>query len=60
MECCLKNHYYTFNGNLMRQHDGGAIGSDLTGKLTRVTMVGRDMRLLNLIKELELVINLHS
>ena len=39
---------------------GGAIGSDLTGEVTRVTMVRWDMRLLSLIQELELVIVLHS
>ena len=39
IKCCLENHYYMFDGKLWKQRDGGAIGSDLTGEVTRVVML---------------------
>ena len=49
---CMSNHYYTFNGDIRRQKEGGAIGSDLTGETSRVVMVDIDSRILKKLKVL--------
>ena len=34
----MRNHIYTFGGELHRQKDGSAIGSDLSGEIARFVM----------------------
>ena len=34
----IRNHFYTFGGDLHRQKDGSAIGSDLSGEIARCVM----------------------
>ena len=39
MEVCMSNHMYTIGGDIRIQGDGGSIGSDLTGEVTRIYMI---------------------
>ncbi len=42
IETITKNHLYTFNGNIYQQTDGGPIGLELTGAISRVYMLWWD------------------
>ena len=42
VKVCMNNHYYTINGTLRRQLKGGAIGSELTGDVSRNYMLNWD------------------
>ena len=42
VEVVMYHHYYTIGGQIRRQTDGGAIGSDMTGEVTRVYMLDWD------------------
>ena len=39
VEVCMSNHMYTIGGDIRIQGDGGSIGSDLTGEVTRIYMI---------------------
>ena len=39
VETCMSNHYYTIGGDIRQQSEGGSIGSDLTGEVTRIYML---------------------
>ena len=45
VKVCMSNHYYTIGGQIRVQSMGGAIGSDLTGEVTRVYMLQWDQEL---------------
>ena len=49
---CMDNHYYTIDGLIRRQKEGGAIGSELTGENSRVYMSCWDRRFINKLKKL--------
>ena len=36
---CMSNHFYTIGGVIRQQEEGGSIGSDATGELSRVFML---------------------
>ena len=31
----MDNHYYTFGGNVHKQYDGGSIGTEIAGEVTK-------------------------
>ena len=37
-EVAMINHYYTFGGRIRKQSKGGAIGTELTGEVSRDVM----------------------
>ena len=39
VEFCMSNHFYTIGGDIRQQSDGGSIGSNLTGEVTRIYML---------------------
>ena len=48
----MSNHFYTFQGNVYKQSKGGAIGSELTGEVSRLYMLLWDRKFLNKLKHL--------
>ena len=42
VETVMERHYYTIGGLIRRQTDGGCIGSDQTGEMSRVYMIDWD------------------
>ena len=38
VKTAMRNHVYTFNGEVRRQSEGGAIGNKLTGAMAKVYM----------------------
>ena len=39
VDIVMSNHYYTIGDIIRRQEEGGAIGSDMTGEVTRTYMI---------------------
>ena len=56
----MSNHFYTIDGSVRRQTDGGAIGSDETGENSRVFMLLWDNRLILKCKSLGISIDLYN
>ena len=52
IQVCMDNHFYTINGELRRQLEGGAIGSELTGEVSRNFMLNWDRRFKKKLKDL--------
>ena len=53
VEFCMGEHFYTIGGDIRRQEEGGAIGSDLTGELARVYMLQWDQKFLVKVRIME-------
>ena len=56
----MNNHFYTFGGNIYRQSDGGDIGTEIAGEITRNTIGHWDLRFVKLLKNLGILIDLHK
>ena len=56
----MNNHYYKINGQIRRQAEGGAIGSELTGEVARNFMVNWDKRYLKVLKTLGITKELYA
>ena len=39
VKTCMSNHFYTIEGDIRKQSEGGSIGSDLTGEAARLFMI---------------------
>ena len=52
VEACMSHHYYTIDGVIRRQKDGGSIGSDLTGEEARLYMLQWDDKFMSLCRSL--------
>ena len=39
IDMVMSNHFYTIGGNIRQQEEGGSIGSDATGELSRIFML---------------------
>ena len=50
VEAVMKNHLYKFNGDVYLQSDGGPIGLELTGAISRVVMSHWDKKLMTKLK----------
>ena len=59
VKICMSNHYYTIGGQIRVQSTGGAIGSDLTGEVTRVYMLQWDNELRKRCKRASITIDLY-
>ena len=57
---CMSHHYYTIGGNIHRQTEGGAIGSDLTGEEARLYMLLWDNKLVGKCKDLGILMDLYK
>ena len=60
VDVCMSNHYYTIGGEIGRQMEGGAIGSDLTGEEARIYMFLWDNKLMDKCKDLGILVNLYK
>ena len=56
----MSNHYYSVGGKLLRQTDGGSIGSDLTGEVSRNVMTDWYLTFLSKLKKLGLLIDMYG
>ena len=56
----MNNHFYTINGEIRRQKEGGAIGSDATGECTRLYMLTWDKRLATKLKTMDIHVKLYT
>ena len=56
----MSNHFYTINGKVRRQTDGGAIGSYETGEVSRVFMILWDDKLIKKCKKLGITFDLYN
>ena len=56
----MENHFYTFRGVIRKQAKGGAIGAEITGEVSKVVMSLWDMKFLNLVKSLGILIDLYK
>ena len=45
---CLDRHYYMFGGNIRKQSEGGSIGTEITGEVSRNVMSQWDFKYLQL------------
>ena len=52
VEKVLSNHYYTFDNQIYKQSNGGSIGSELTGEVSRVYMLRWDRKLMKKLDKL--------
>ena len=50
VDLCMRNHFYTIGGHIRVQSEGGAIGLDLTGEVTRLYMLQWDEKFIKLLK----------
>ena len=57
---CMSGHFYTIGGDIRRQEEGGAIGSDLTGELARVDMLQWDQRFQNKVRKLGFQLDMYN
>ena len=57
---CMKHHYYTFDGNIRMQNEGGTIGSNLTGETSRVVMADIDSRVISKLKKLGITLDTYK
>ena len=60
VETVMGNHYYTIGGTIRKQEEGGAIGSDMTGEVTRDYMILWDEKLIELCKTLGITLDLYD
>ena len=56
----MNNHYYTFGGVIRKQSEGGAIGAEMTGEVSRNVMSVWDSRFLEKTKVLGILIELYK
>lgn len=56
----MSNHFYTIDGQVRRQTDGGAIGSDKTGEVSRIFMILWDDKLVKKCKKLGITFDLYN
>ena len=55
----MSNYFYTIGGNIRQQEEGGSIGSDATGELTRIYMLLWDEKMIDEVRSLGLNIDLY-
>ena len=59
VETCMSNHFYTVGGEVRLQTEGGAIGSDLTGEVSRLYMLQWDHKLREKCRKLGIIMDLY-
>ena len=57
---CMDRHYYTFGGCIRKQNEGGSIGTEFTGEVSRNVMSQWDKKYLDLLKLLGVTVDMYK
>ena len=60
LKAIMENHVYSFEGEVRKQTDGGPIGSEAAQAASRLALIGWDRMFLELIKRLEIRMELYK